>query len=85
MALGDYRGPSSYLAFVRYVMAREDAKLRELSYRVYVTDMLQNIPQMKYLTGRWYDSVESKGGGDDGRSAEEIADDIVAGLSGSGL
>lgn len=27
------------------------------SYRAYVTDALNNIPQGKYLTKRWYDIV----------------------------
>lgn len=28
-------------------------RLRETSYRVYVTDSLQSIPQMQYKTTRW--------------------------------
>ena len=40
-ALGDYRGPKSARAFMRYATAREDAADREDSYRLYVTDCLR--------------------------------------------
>lgn len=81
MALGDYRGPSSYRAFVRYLFARYESSVRELSYRTYVTDMLRNIPQMTYLNVRWVDTLKSKASRDD-RSAEQIVDDVIASLSG---
>ena len=81
MALGNYRGPSSCKAFVRYVIALRRRDIKELSYRVYVTDMLQNIPQMKYLNARWADTLESRDGGDD-RTASEIVEDVIAALSG---
>ena len=39
--------------FVSYLSARWMDRLRETSYRVYVTDSLQNIPQMQYKSVRW--------------------------------
>lgn len=82
MALGNYRGPSSYKAFTRYVTASFNKKAYDLSYRVYVTDMLQSIPQMQYFTTRWVDTLESKGKGKPTKSAEEIIDGVIESLGG---
>jgi len=82
MALGNYRGPSSYKAFTRYATALLNKKAYDLSYRVYVTDMLQSIPQMQYFTTRWIDTVESRGKGKPARSAEEIIDSVIESLGG---
>ncbi len=81
MALGNYRGPSSYRAFVRYVIALYEARMKELSYRIYVTDMLRNIPQMTYFNARWADTLESNTKHDE-RSAEQIVDHVITSLSG---
>ena len=62
-------------------MALRRRDLKEFSYRVYVTDMLQNIPQMKYLNARWFDTVKSNAEVDN-RTADEIVDDVIASLSG---
>lgn len=80
MALGDYRGPSSYKAFVRYVMASYEKQMKELSYKIYVTDMLRNIPQMTYFNARWADTLKSKE--EDNRTPEQVVDDLIASLSG---
>ena len=82
LALGDYRGPTSYRAFVRYVLARFERDMSELGYRIYVTDMLMNIPQMKYFSHRWADTLNLDKRKRDTRSAEEIVDDVIASLSG---
>lgn len=81
MALGNYRGPSSYKAFVRYVYAVFRREIIDRNYRIYVTDALNNIPQMKYTTLRWADTLESTHVSDN-RSADEIVDDVIAALSG---
>lgn len=81
MALGNYRGPSSYKAFVHYVIALFERDMKELSYRVYVTDMLRNIPQMTYFNERWVDGLKSNAERDN-RTAEQIVDDVMASLSG---
>jgi hypothetical protein len=79
LALGDYRGPALARAFVGYLVARYTDRLTEKSFRVYVTDSLQSIPQMQYKTKRW---AELAGIVDPEkeRSAEEIVDDVVARL-----
>lgn len=66
---------------MRYVEARIDENNREEAYRIYVTNCLQNAPQGKYITKSWYDIMNPKK--DDGKSAEEIAIDVIsrAGLS----
>ena len=81
MALGNYRGPSFFKAFVRYVFALYERDVKELHYRIYVTDMLRNIPQMTYFTERWADTLKSNRKADR-RNAEEIVDDLIASLSG---
>ena len=81
VALGEYRGPSSCRVFVRYLMASFRRRQVETSYRVYVTDMLRNIPQMTYLSARWADVVGfTSGPKGRERSAEEIIDHVLTGL-----
>lgn len=82
LALGDYRGPASCKPFVRYVLAKYERNVIEYGYRVYVTDMLRNIPQMTYITTRWADALKSDVREE--RTAEQIVDDVVASLSGGG-
>lgn len=66
---------------MRYVTALFERDRRELHYRIYVTDMLRNIPQMTYITTRWADTLESKGA-DNGKTADEIVDGVIRSLSG---
>ena len=61
---------------MRYVIARLDEEDREMAYRFYVTNSLQNIPQNKYITKTFYDMLYPEP--QDDRSAEEIVDDVVA-------
>lgn len=82
LALGEYRGPVSCKAFVHYLAASYERNMREYGYRVYVTDMLRNIPQMTYITTRWADALKSNVREE--RTAEQIVDDVVASLSGGG-
>ena len=51
--LGEYHGPSHFHALTMYMIGRRKRRTEEMSYRVYVTDMLRNIPQGKYATKRW--------------------------------
>ena len=62
-------------------MALFERDMKELHYRVYVTDMLRNIPQMTYLTDRWIDTLKSNARRST-KTAEEIVDEVVASLSG---
>jgi hypothetical protein len=45
---------------VRYSVARTKARVEQKSYRIYVTDSLQNIPQSKYVTRRWVDTLRPR-------------------------
>jgi hypothetical protein len=40
-----------------FMVQRRQQRAKEESYRVYVTDMLRNIPQQRYLTQRWADLI----------------------------
>ena len=62
-------------------MALFERDMKELHYRIYVTDMLRNIPQMTYLTDRWADTLKSNTRRST-KTAEEIVDEVVASLSG---
>lgn len=75
LAYGEYRGRRNIRPFLRYVIARLDEENREMAYRIYVTQSLQNVPQNKYITKSYYDMIYPKP--EDNRSAEEIADDII--------
>lgn len=63
--------------FVRYCIARAVRDAEEMSYRTYVTDQLRLIPQMLYMSTRWYDVVRGTASEADSRTVEEIADDIM--------
>lgn len=39
--------------FVSYLSARRMDRMLDTTYRVYVTDSLQSIPQMQYKATRW--------------------------------
>lgn len=79
LALGEYHGPARAHVFVNYLSARWMDRLRETSYRVYVTDSLQSIPQMQYKSVRWavaagvFEEEEEP-------SADEIIDGVISRL-----
>ena len=64
---------------MRYVVARLEDFSREMTYRFYVANSLQNIPQGKYTALTLYDvlysPVESEE--EDDRTGDEIAIDIM--------
>lgn len=73
-ALGDYHGPLLIKAFSRYVTARFEREIIDRSYRMYVTDSLQMIPQLSYLSVRWSDIMY-------GEPPKEIdAEEIINGV-----
>lgn len=43
LAVGDYRGPRTVIAFMRYVVARFNRERKDTAYRIYVTDCLRSI------------------------------------------
>lgn len=59
-------------------MGRYNKQMAERFYRIYITDSLRLMPQMKYLTTRW---AEAMGYAErDERTAEEIIDDVLGRL-----
>lgn len=63
---------------MRYVVARLEEYSREMTYRIYIANSLQNIPQNKYTALTLYDllynPVENE---EDDRTGDEIALDIM--------
>lgn len=80
MALGEYRGPSSFTAFVRYASARLYKEVITRSYRYYVTESLRLMPQMMYMSRSWMDVISKPR--EEERDAEEIVDDIISRIGG---
>lgn len=66
---------------MRYVNARYEQEYRDMAYRFYITNSLQNIPQNKYCTTSFSEIIKPKKV--DQRSGDEIALDVIkkAGLS----
>ena len=62
---------------MRYVVARLQEYSREMTYRFYVANSLQNIPQNKYATTSLYDLLYNEDDINDDRTGEEIALDII--------
>lgn len=60
---------------MRYVVARLQEDSRDMTYRFYIADTLQNIPQNKYIGKRLYDIMYPKQ--EDTRSGDEIAADVI--------
>lgn len=75
--LGEYHGPSHFHALLRYMIERRQVRAKELSFRVYLTDMLRNIPQGKYMTQRWADIIKPRKDFD----VDDIIDHVAARLS----
>lgn len=77
-ALGDYHGPPLIKAFGRYVMARFAREIIDRSYRMYVTDSLQMIPQLSYLSVRWSDIMYGEPPKD--IDTDEVIDSVLSRL-----
>lgn len=60
---------------MRYVEARLEDFLRDETYRIYVTQSLQLIPQSKFVSMTYHDMINGKK--EDKRSGDEIALDII--------
>lgn len=60
---------------MRYVVARLEFYYRDMTYRFYIADSLQNIPQNKYIGKRLYDIIYPTPV--DTRSGDEIAADVI--------
>lgn len=65
---------------MRYVVARLEEYSREMTYRFYIADSLQAIPQNKHLMTRFYDVLYNPikdDNSDDARTGDDIAIDIM--------
>lgn len=60
-----------------YMVKRRRMRDVEQSYRLYVTDMLRNIPQGKYLSKRWADVIRPSEDFD----PDDIIDHVIARIS----
>ena len=67
---------------MRYVVARIEDFNRDMTYRFYVANGLQNIPQNKYSMTTLYDLLYNQNmdnaNNEDNRTGDEIAFDIMA-------
>ena len=81
-ALGDYHGPPRLKVFVRYVAARALREVRDMSYRVYVTDSLRCTPQMMYIPTRWADLIDRMNKPVPQKSPDDIIDGVISKLRG---
>lgn len=87
LCVGEYRGPRTAKAFVRYAIAKAWAKSEETVFRTYVTDTLQTISKntARYVSGdyiraRYYDIIHPTP--EETRTADEIIAHIKEGLRG---
>lgn len=63
---------------MRYVVARLEEYNREMTYRFYVANSLQNIPQGRHLMTTLYDLLYNKNEKqEDERTGDEIVFDIM--------
>ena len=80
MALGEYRGPESVRAFMRYALARLEADDVESVYRVYVATHLQ----LALGTTVGYYELVTGGGAARDFDAEKVVDDIASAIAEDG-
>lgn len=60
---------------MRYVISRYKAYQKEMAYRIYITDSLFYLGQMKSLNVRYYDLVNPRP--KETRTGDEIALDVI--------
>lgn len=78
LSLGEYGGPRSVTAFLRYAEARALADAERQAFREYVCESLRSAPQGRFLTMSYRDIVNPRPRDD--RSGDEIAADVIARL-----
>lgn len=61
---------------MRYVMARLEEELRDITYRYYVTDFMYAEGCNKKMAHRYVDIIDGKIQVPDQRSGDEIAEDV---------
>lgn len=83
MALGEYRGPLSYHAFVRYAFSRYNKQQVELIRDMYIAEALRQQGRGFYLTRSLSDVLGIGHDSKEDRTAEEIIDDVISRMEAS--
>lgn len=76
--MGEYAGVKRARPFLRYCQARHEREDEERSWRVYMSDQAALTPQNKFIKKPWREIVGSARKPVDRRSAEEIAEEVLA-------
>ena len=76
--MGEYAGVKRARPFLRYCQARHEREDEERSWRVYMSDQAALTPQYKFIKKSWREIVGSARKPVDRRSAEEIAEEVMA-------
>lgn len=76
--MGEYAGVKRARPFLRYCQARHEREDEERSWRVYMSDQAALTPQNKFIKKSWREIVGSARKPVDRRSAEEIAEEVLA-------
>lgn len=76
--MGEYAGVKRARPFLRYCLARHEREDEERSWRVYMSDQAALTPQNKFIKKPWREIVGSARKPVDRRSAEEIAEEVLA-------
>ncbi len=75
--MGEYAGVKRARP-LRYCQARHEREDEERSWRVYMSDQAALTPQNKFIKKSWREIVGSARKPVDRRSAEEIAEEVMA-------
>lgn len=76
--MGEYAGVKRARPFLRYCQAMHEREDEERSWRVYMSDQAALTPQNKFIKKSWREIVGSARKPVDRRSAEEIAEEVMA-------
>lgn len=76
--MGEYAGVKRARPFLRYCQARHEREDEERSWRVYMSTQAALTPQHKFIKQPWREIVCSARKPVDRRSAEEIAEEVLA-------
>ena len=76
--MGEYAGVKRARPFLSYCQARHEREDEERSWRVYMSTQAALTPQHKFIKQPWREIVGSARKPVDRRSAEEIAEEVLA-------
>lgn len=75
LCYGDYRGKKELKIFLRYVNARAEQRSREETYRIFLTESLRMLPQGKWFTKSYIESLKPEKV--ETRTGKEVADEAA--------